>query len=559
MPLHRHYNRNLISNAGEKAFDQALEDLHDDPDRTWHACHSVRVGDHRTKKTVEHDFVLVTREGVITVEVKGGQVGMEGGQFVHLPDGRDHTRSRAFKEDPLHQAHGAAASLIDRFKEKQVLHTVVTPVVAFPQCAFHHADGEYRIIWSRSTPDSLGAFLLDILEVAKQRAPFGVKDLGPEAQKKLAKDLSPTLMPEQQAAQLAVGGELAARRQAENERILDGLSDNQRIMVQGPPGSGKSPYALRYMQRKAEAGQRGLYLCWNELLAARVKQLMTVAGLEEEVEVRPYYAHAQRLLDGAGMTGRLTYDTVNELPALLAEAFATMAANGTASHWDYIVADECQDLFHLGIDRVLDGCLGGDGVGHGHYLALYDLTYADEVDLTATYTRLLQHAAHYRLADHYRGTGGDGLNTFVQAVESGALDLERAYGADVTVVRYGRPEDVPRLAYTQYLTLCGGKADPERAVLLLHSKLLGERADDIHTVKDALASDARFEQLTPENLAHPAKGLRYTTMLKYKGLDKPLVILVLPPTITWGKKLYHQLLVGASRASVKLCVLAPSA
>jgi len=46
-------------------------------------------------------------------------------------------------------------------------------------------------------------------------------------------------------------------------------------------------------------------------------------------------------------------------------------------------------------------------------------------------------------------------------------------------------------------------------------------------------------------------------MLKYKGLDKPLVLLVLPPTLTCCKKLYHQLLVGASRASVKLCVFAP--
>ena len=46
-------------------------------------------------------------------------------------------------------------------------------------------------------------------------------------------------------------------------------------------------------------------------------------------------------------------------------------------------------------------------------------------------------------------------------------------------------------------------------------------------------------------------------MLKYKGLDKPLVLLVLPPTLTWGKKQYHQLLVGTVRANVKLCVLAP--
>ena len=72
MPIHRHYNRNLISNSGEKAFDQALDDLHDDEDRIWHACYSVRVGEYRTKKTVEHDFVLVTVFGVMNIEVKGG-------------------------------------------------------------------------------------------------------------------------------------------------------------------------------------------------------------------------------------------------------------------------------------------------------------------------------------------------------------------------------------------------------------------------------------------------------------------------------------------------------
>jgi len=37
-----------------------------------------------------------------------------------------------------------------------------------------------------------------------------------------------------------------------------------------------------------------------------------------------------------------------------------------------------------------------------------------------------------------------------------------------------------------------------------------------------------------------------------------MIFLVLPPDLKWGKKLNHQLLVGASRASVKLCILAPA-
>ena len=113
------------------------------------------------------------------------------------------------------------------------------------------------------------------------------------------------------------------------------------------------------------------------------------------------------------------------------------------------------------------------------------------------------------------------------------------------LLQHGRPQ--PR----------SGKAKPEEAVLLLHSTLLRGRDGDPQELMSALAADPRFEHLAPENLAQPSKGLRYTTMLKYKGLDKPLVILVLPPLLKWDKKLHHQFLVGASRASVRLCVLAP--
>jgi len=559
MPLHRNYNRNLISNPGEKAFDQALDDLLEDEDRTWHACHSVRIGRHPTKKTAEHDFVLVTREGVITVEVKGGMVGMRNGQFLHLPDGREHFAEREFKENPLHQAHGSAASLIQWCKEKEVRDTLVTPAVAFPMCRFGYADGEYRIIWSKATTEPLAEFLVGVLRDARRTA-LWVRDLAPELQKRLVAAFTPTVMPQHHAAQLQVGAELAERRKAENERILDGLSDNMRVMVQGPPGSGKSPYALRYMQRKAEAGQRGLYLCWNELLAARVAQLIAQHGLAEQVDVYAFYPFAQQLLQRAGMDpARLDHGTVDQLPELLDEAFVALREHPERPQWDYIVADESQDLFHRGIDRVLMQGLRGkeDGLAQGHYLVLYDLTYADELHLNTAYNRLLHSAAHYRLAHHYRGTGGDGLNALLESIERGEHDLDRAYGADVKVVRYPALKDVPALLHSQYLTLCGGKGDPEAAVVLVHSTLLRGRDTDPQELMTALAGDARFEQLTPENLAHPAKGLRYTTMLKYKGLDKPLVILVLPPVLKWDKKLHHQFLVGASRASVKLCVLAP--
>lgn len=71
--------------------------------------------------------------------------------------------------------------------------------------------------------------------------------------------------------------------------------------------------------------------------------------------------------------------------------------------------------------------------------------------------------------------------------------------------------------------------------------------------------DDRSELLTSDVVAKSAQGLRYSPMLKYKVLDQPLVLLVLPPDLQWDKKMLHQLLVGASRASVKLCEFARDA
>ena len=92
--------------------------------------------------------------------------------------------------------------------------------------------------------------------------------------------------------------------------------------------------------------------------------------------------------------------------------------------------------------------------------------------------------------------------------------------------------------------ICSGKGKPEESVLLLHSTLLRDRDTDPQELITARVDSASFEQLTLANLGHPPKSLRYTTLLKYKDLDKPLVILVLPPALKWDKKLHHQFLLG---------------
>ena len=561
--LKRYYSPHLITNPGEKAFDKALEDLYDDGDRTWHAVYQPILRGDRGKKVREIDFMLVTREGVIAVEVKGGRVGVRNGQFMHLADGREYLEDRPMKEHPIHQAHGCSRAIIDLFQAKEIKHTLVTQMVAFPQCHFGETVGENHIIWSRAETEALGEFMLGLIRHARSLTNFEVRDLSPSRQEEIARMLAPTYMPPQHLASLLAGKEHAERRKAENERILDGLQANRRVMIQGPPGSGKSPYAFRYMARQAEKDLKGLYLCWNELLAKRMEQLIAAESLQDNVTVSAFYPFAQRLLSAAGVdASELNFETLRARRQLLADLLAQTVDKdlGADWQWDYIVADESQDLFHLGIEQVLKGRIRGtrDGLGHGQYLILYDLTSAEDVDLGDTYTTLLQHAAHYQLAGHYRGTGGDGLNQFIDALDLGDDPLNGTYGSDVKVVRFGDLRDVPRKVSVELNTMTAGKKNFDEAILLLHSDYLKPDANGAGALKDELDKmKEAFEFLTPENLASPPTKLRYTSILKYKGLDKPIVFLVLPPQLKWDKKMHHQLLVGASRASVKLCVLAP--
>ena len=68
-----------------------------------------------------------------------------------------------------------------------------------------------------------------------------------------------------------------------------------------------------------------------------------------------------------------------------------------------------------------------------------------------------------------------------------------------------------------------------------------------------LAVDDAFELLRPENCGEHTGKIRYTTVLKAKGLDRDVIILVCS---SLKQKLNtYQLFIGASRARCKVYIL----
>ena len=61
------------------------------------------------------------------------------------------------------------------------------------------------------------------------------------------------------------------RMTEEQERLLDFLGDNDRAMIRGVAGSGKTKLAMASAQRFADEGKKVLFLCFNRMLADWLK------------------------------------------------------------------------------------------------------------------------------------------------------------------------------------------------------------------------------------------------------------------------------------------------
>ena len=81
----------------------------------WACLHSLGLAFHPTKRRAEIDFLLITREGVFVLEVKGGRVRRDAGVWKFI-DARGNVSSK--RESPFDQASSAMFALQRRIADE---------------------------------------------------------------------------------------------------------------------------------------------------------------------------------------------------------------------------------------------------------------------------------------------------------------------------------------------------------------------------------------------------------------------------------------------------------
>lgn len=503
------------SNAERKLFGQ-LRDL-DIPGWSF-ALHSLNLAEHVWKRVSEIDFLLVGPRGIYVLEVKGGQVSASQGVW-RFTDRYGHAHRR--RESPFSQARSAMFSLQQRLEKNMPREVIQNATfgyaVIFPDCDFEVSSVE----WDR-------AMVIDQLDLARpdglQRAlgrlsTYWQAKPGPRRQplneaatNKLLAYLRPEYDVVPTLARVSADAERELARLTSSQfRALDANSRNQRIILEGGAGTGKTILATELARRERNRGNRVLYTCRSSVMTGFVAQQADIDG----ISILP--------LQRVSRAERALYDTV--------------------------VLDEGQDAINFTDLNLLDEVLEG-GLDNGRWFVFLDgnnqrgLVGAYEPD-AMDYLRSFR-PAEVILTDNCRNT-----REIVQRTQA-------LTGADIGVPAFGTGPEVQiynahstdQIARAAALYLDQLEADGVAVgdITLLSGKRLRESAFERLPVKWRRRIDVLdLKRLTGRSAAR----LGFATIADFKGLESRFVLAADIATADHGSA-KSNLYVAMTRARVGL-------
>ena len=309
----------------------------------------------------EADFVLIhPQRGILVLEVKGGDtIAYEARRWIR------HT-SRGAKEfqDPFVQARRNMHALLDIVKDRSGRrltkdHFPHGYAVVFPQLDYDgspppHADRAI-IISLRHLP--MMAQSIETAYSAWTDAPNVANSLRPEQYNMLLNDC---LMPKFRVfrpigADIANASDRLLELTETQAQVFEGLFVQDRVLVEGVAGSGKTFLALHRALAFAREGKQTLFVCYNKELAAwlrvHVNEDDSTEGFRHLITIKNFHALASDLAKEADIVfkpaagGPLTEIFWNdEVPDLVEQSLLALEGEGRAQYFEAIVVDEAQDF-----------------------------------------------------------------------------------------------------------------------------------------------------------------------------------------------------------------------
>lgn len=358
----------IKSNAEKRLF---IEFRDYESDRKCVVLHSLGIAEHKNNIFGEIDFVAISNEGVLCLEVKGGDVSRTGGVWEFT--NRYGVRSQK-NEGPFQQVQGNMHSLrqylVKRLgKRDPLVRCQYACAVLMPDCCFEASGTDIipEILFDAKRPWSIDMVIDDSFEYWRERClelhGFEGDRLTAEEIDRLADLLrgdfhfvsSLKVMVDRTAKELCVLTD-------EQYEILESLADNPRTLVSGVAGAGKTLIAIEQVRRAYWERKKVLYLCYNHNIAKYVESVFK----KENAEVTAATLHSIMMhICEVKWSSELDNSWYSEeLPKMFLE-------QETVPEYDLIVVDEGQDLLKKCYLPCIDKLLH-NGLKDGNWAIYYD-------------------------------------------------------------------------------------------------------------------------------------------------------------------------------------------
>lgn len=426
----------IKSNAERKMYD-VLQQLQL---KNAYVLHSLGLPKHKHKIYGEIDFVVVCERGVACLEIKGGRVECHEGRWF-FTDRYGVEREKA--EGPFAQVKDNMFSLRDllqkRFSKNPHMKNILLACgVVFPDITFHSTSQEIisEIVYDQTVED-ISQYMNRVFAYWEERQHREPSKLSPSDIKEIVQYLRgdfcfvPSL-----GDRLEQVEKKLVRLTSEQVMVLDGLSENDHLLIEGNAGTGKTLLAVWFARKQASQGKKVLYLTYNKNLSHNMeKQLDGISNLKS-INLHALFTEYVPF-DMAKMQENMQEYFAKILPEQFLEYLECLTTDELLEmQYDQIVVDEGQDIIKPLYLYCLDYLLKG-GLEQGHWAFFYDEKqniynpdYAEGRELLASYS-----ATSFRLFMNCRNTIQIGTySAHMSGVELG--EFIRENGEEVQKITY---------------------------------------------------------------------------------------------------------------------------
>jgi len=275
--------------------------------------------------------------------------------------------------------------------------------------------------------------------------------------------------------------------------------------------------------------REGIYLCWNALLCVYNQQRFKERNVRIDcITFKQFIARYHPNVNEK----EVYYLKPLACAKLVQETLAYLEEKEQLPDYDYMIIDEAQDLFDRNLALLIDKLCGdGKGLTQGNVMLLYDLDQSFSLfgrDVTEYAYFLKDYFTHFKLHKVRRSAQKSQIRLIAEHIQEDPEQWE-----DITV-HQAEYDEIELRSFDEVETLklaiqdiIDSIQDPtssleaQDVIILVQSKVWQRR----NNVADLIV-ELKIEELTPANLTLEPTKLQYTTALKYKGLERKNVILI---------------------------------